>query len=391
MGNFWQKRHLILGYTIALSAAVIFAMIQFLQNHQLTVSLMISDLKIGQAVIGIDDLICLAPDIYPLWCPQVAAPVQKSDVALGKIVFRVKSEVVARPYDFVIMNGNGGDLYKIEGLTGSPALSGDGKLLASGCGDTPREVCVRDISTLADDRRIFPRKMISDEEGVKRIALPPACQSIVTRSSGLESISWSPDGKKLAVTCATYDLKKKTACVLALDGSYTCWEDAIGNKALQVVWSPTENVLAVGNSAFVENANIYLVGPDGKNPIYLTDGWNPEWSPDGKQLVFMRFGEDSTVEHPNYGLAVINQDGSNFRWLISPVSGEDAKDALKVIRFLDNPKSRSAWSPDGRYILFASGYLGMDHSVLFRYDLQTNETIIFYNLSYWVTEPECGR
>jgi len=391
MGDSWQKRHLMLGYIIALSVVVIFAAIQLSQNRQWAASLMRSDLEIGQAATEMGNLICLVPDIYPLWCPQVVAPVQKSDMALGKIVFRVKSEVVARPYDFVIMNGNGGDLYKIEGLTGSPALSGDGKLLASGCGDTPREICVRNISTLADDRRAFPRKMISDEEGVKRIALPLACQSIVIRSLGLESISWSPDGKKLAVTCATSDLKKKTACILALDGGYTCWEDAIGNQALQAVWSPTENVLAVGNSALVENANIYLVGPDGKNPIYLTDGWNPEWSPDGKQLVFMRFGEDATVEHPNYGLAVINWDGSGFHWLISPVSGEDARDSLKVIRFLDNPKSRSAWSPDGRYILFASGYLGMDHSVLFRYDLQTNETIIFYNLSYWVTEPEWGR
>ncbi len=65
------------------------------------------------------------------------------------------------------------------------------------------------------------------------------------------------------------------------------------------------------------------------------DGF-PSWSPDGKQILFSRYGGDASPEKT--GL-----------WLVSPEGGE-ARQLTTVIG--EHPD----WSPDGRYIVFDGDY-----------------------------------
>ena len=96
-------------------------------------------------------------------------------------------------------------------------------------------------------------------------------------------------------------------------------------------WSPDGQKIAFV-SFRDEPRDIYVMNPDGTNPINLTqspEGWesHPSWSPDGKQIVL------STGD-----IWVMDADGENQRNL----TNHDASDT--------NP----AWSPDGRQIAFSS-------------------------------------
>lgn len=84
------------------------------------------------------------------------------------------------------------------------------------------------------------------------------------------------------------------------------------------------------------NAEIYIMNPDGNNPIRLTDNpaydaW-PTWSPDGSQIAFM---SDRTG---NPDIFVMTADGTNLRQLT------------------DHPANDiwPEWSPDGTRIAFPS-------------------------------------
>jgi Tol biopolymer transport system component len=95
------------------------------------------------------------------------------------------------------------------------------------------------------------------------------------------------------------------------------------------VWSPDGRYIDF-TSARDGNSEIYRMDADGKNPVNLTrhpamDRW-PSVSPDGKQLCFRSDREP-------FGLFVMDADGSNVRHLI-------------------NFGGRSSWSPDGKRIAF---------------------------------------
>jgi Tol biopolymer transport system component len=87
--------------------------------------------------------------------------------------------------------------------------------------------------------------------------------------------------------------------------------------------------------AFISNAEIYLMNPDGSNPLRLTnnsanDG-SPVWSPDGTKIAF-----SSNREAGYLDIYVMNADGSNQRRLFSD----------------GNNNTPASWSPDGTKLLF---------------------------------------
>jgi TolB protein len=89
---------------------------------------------------------------------------------------------------------------------------------------------------------------------------------------------------------------------------------------------------------------IYVINADGSGLRRLTDNWRsdgtPMWSPDGRKILFLRSGwESATVGGDVY---VMNADGSGQRNLTRSVTYPFASDAA------------TAWSPDGRKILFVS-------------------------------------
>lgn len=88
-----------------------------------------------------------------------------------------------------------------------------------------------------------------------------------------------------------------------------------------------------------DNREIYVMEPDGGNPLNLTnhpaDDWSPAWSPDGSRIAFV---SDRENDHGSVQcIYVMNADGSDAHELI-----EDY--------YNDHPD----WSPDGKRITFTS-------------------------------------
>ena len=93
---------------------------------------------------------------------------------------------------------------------------------------------------------------------------------------------------------------------------------------------------------------IYVIDPESCEVAQVTDGrsdGNLAWSPDGKQLAFVRL-ETPNVE-ANADLFVVNSDGSDLRRL-TETKGEH--------------ESAPSWSPDGSTIAFATLSLGQIES-----------------------------
>jgi hypothetical protein len=100
----------------------------------------------------------------------------------------------------------------------------------------------------------------------------------------------------------------------------------------------------IGRLVFADNGRIVTSAPDGTVRHVLTstrppmhDG-EPEWSPDGSQIAFVRARSGST--HAWY---VMNADGSDLRPI--PHAAGPGGDVL----------GRAAWSPDGNRLAFAAG------------------------------------
>ena len=130
--------------------------------------------------------------------------------------------------------------------------------------------------------------------------------------------SLSPDGEKVAFLHSPRD-----------DGRYDIWVGDVGeNNAEQVTttrnvsdvsWSPEGDWLAYVQNWSDETleGQISLVRPDGDEAHTLVEGDAPEWSPDGKQLVYVHDGGIWTI-------------------------GSDGKDAKRIIRNGHAP----TWSRD---------------------------------------------
>jgi TolB protein len=97
-------------------------------------------------------------------------------------------------------------------------------------------------------------------------------------------------------------------------------------------WSPDGSTIAFVSKRS-GNSDLYAMSSDGSGTRQLTstkeDDAQPDWSPDGKQIVFSR--------GPSTRLYVINADGSGARRV-----GDQEVD-----------ETEPAWSPDGRWIAYS--------------------------------------
>ena len=215
---------------------------------------------------------------------------------------------------------------------------------------TDRQVlCLQDIfdtvsvsrngKRLAWDTKSGKTIMVSGVDGIQ-----PVSVSVPPGSTGAPSLS--PDGTRVAFL---YSPKN--------DGRYDIWvssvaaadaeQDTNTRNVSDVVWSPTGAWLAYVQN-WSENTlegQISLIRPNGDDAHTLVRGDAPDWSPDGKHLVYVHQGSIWTVD----------ADGSNAHRLIanghSPAWSRDGE----MLAFMRTEKCARNICPERLYLAFSNG------------------------------------
>ncbi len=177
-------------------------------------------------------------------------------------------------------------------------------------------------------------------------------------------ISWSPDGKKLALAVKAGG---EDAIMIVDPESGDEQKLTFGLEGIfSVEWSPKGNTLAfVGNTA--SQSDIYTYDMDTKKLTNLTDDvfsdQTPAWSPDGKTIYFSS-DRNGKSEGPNV-MPLENYQYDLYKMDVS---------TRQISRVNDWPNSDEVSpvvSPDGKTILFVSDRNGINN--IYRLDLETGK------------------
>ena len=216
-------------------------------------------------------------------------------------------------------------------------------------GTNPQVMCLQDLfdtvsvsrngEKLAWDTKSGKVIYVSGVDGSNPASAPVPPGSVA-------SPSLSPDGQKVAFLYSPMD-----------DGQYDIWvtsvaaqdaeQDTNTRNVSDVVWSPTGDWLA-----YVQNwsedtleGQISLIRPNGDDAHTLVKGDSPDWSPDGKRLVYVHNGAIWTVD----------ADGSHAGRLIpnghSPAWSRDGE----MIAFMRAEKCARTMCPEHVYLAFSNG------------------------------------
>ena len=204
-----------------------------------------------------------------------------------------------------------------------------------------------------------------------------------TLTSGFEELQLSPDGKKVA-----FAVHGQIFAASAKDGGDAARVTTGNSKEDQLAWAPDSRRLV-----YVSDRNgtphLFLYDFTPREEKQLTNGpmpdTQPQFSPDGKQIVFLREARQLVVMDPETKRERLLATGSldrpplgsdrPFTWspdskwiaylsigekdfrnlMIVPASGAEGSPEPKPVSFLANVSSDGVtWSPDGAYILFNS-------------------------------------
>lgn len=311
------------------------------------------------------------------------------NIPQGEILLRTRSQEISAKSAIIVVSGDGNNIRWVGNYEGSPTWSPDGRYIAVGC---KSEICVLDYATLPDRRNKLGNQNRLPESAY-RLQAPQFCSSSFSYGdgspySGILSMSWSPDGKSLAVVCGgEKEEGLRSVCILPLEGDMKCWEEGISKDVYRVAWSPADkDLIAIGGSGSGgTSSKIYLVDQNGENPVYLTYGWSPEWSPDGEQIAFI------SDEPGSLGIATIHKDGTNRQWLYVSTSQPRDERIYFDCRGISGT-CRLSWSADQRHITFVSSNGDIYSYKLYRLDIKTGKVIELIDemLFEHVAEPDWG-
>lgn len=274
----------------------------------------------------------------------------KIEVILSEIISSEKIfMVIANPESkkgLWMMNVDGSDRKRVikEWTFGDCSLSPDGKRLIF---SKPNKSEKNDILSSIENRDIY--EIDIENHNLKRLT---------NMGGSAEQPCWSPDGRKIVFT-------------------FTYGKEEHYRK------------------------EIYTMDADGKNIKRLTnnsfDDDSPSWSPDGKRIVFM--AGETILNHDDYEIYIINVNGNNIQrltynkvWdgipIFSPdgkkivfsqetippsyiefaglrwrknqlvVMDLDGKSQTPVMSYENNIIGASTWLPDGKKIVFSTGFGG---------------------------------
>jgi|SRR5919109_3707450 TolB protein len=168
----------------------------------------------------------------------------------------------------------------------------------------------------------FARLIVMRSDGSGRREVP-------TRITHLFQPSWSPDGRRVAVS-------KLGSGIYLVDGRTGRSRRLTRGEADEgPAWSPKGGAIVFQRQVSPTNWDLYTVSPAGGRPRPLTrdslQQINASWSPDGRKLAFAE-----QERNGNWVVVSMNRNGSDRRKLTSE----------------RRSSQEPAWSPDGRKIAF---------------------------------------
>ena len=193
------------------------------------------------------------------------------------------------------------------------------------------------------------RRVIRGERDVHFEAIP----------SFRSSITWSPDGERLALTAKSagrdvlYIISSRTGRVLHR------WD--LGCESLDYpAWSPVSDTIAVVGVSR-GRSDLYVVDASHGGPVRLTDdAWDekePAWTPDGRTLTFSSDRLAPVVLDP------VRAPQGYGRYALYDIDLATRRIALRLDTSGDDHSP--AWSPDGRKLAFITDRGGTPNIVLY--------------------------
>lgn len=160
----------------------------------------------------------------------------------------------------------------------------------------------------------------------------------LTHATNVLGLDWSPDGSEIVYVSNTPD---GTSDIRVVHPDGTSDTRILEGFYDSVSWSSDGTRLALtGRPVDGRNLDLYVVNADGSGLRPLTDDAAPDqyaaWSPDGTEIAFMRNEDVSSDYH--WDIDLIRPNGTG----LTKVTDWSGLDAIPV------------WAPDGHWIAFAS-------------------------------------